>query len=52
MEQQKETKLFNVLVIIDDCADCVALNRNGKYWMVYIDVVGMHFYQHSLQPKY
>ena len=30
MKQQKKTKMFNVLNIVDDFADCSAFSRNSK----------------------
>ena len=30
MKQQKKTKMFNVLIIIDDFADCSSFSRNSK----------------------
>ena len=31
MKQQKKTKMFNVLIIIDDFADNAAFSRNSKF---------------------
>ena len=45
MKQQKKTKMFNVLVIVDDFADNPYLAAIVNYYMLYILVVDMLFCQ-------
>ena len=45
MKQQKKTKMFNILIIIDDFADMLLSAAIVNYYMHYILVVAMPFYQ-------